>query len=87
MDATIVNFRRGVSTQTQNHIILEVPGIENREKAASVVGKQVSWTSSGKEKKEITGKIVAAHGNKGAVRAIMERGLPGQSVGKKIAVK
>lgn len=38
------------------------------------------WTSPGKEKKKIKGKISSAHGNKGMVRAIFERGLPGQAL-------
>jgi large subunit ribosomal protein L35Ae len=87
MEATIVNFRIARHNQKTSHLILKVLGIDSREKAASLVGKEVVWTSSGKLKKQIKGKIAAAHGNSGAVRAIMERGLPGQSLGKKIEIK
>ncbi|MFH1054128.1 MAG: 50S ribosomal protein L35ae [Candidatus Woesearchaeota archaeon] len=86
MKAVIVNFRRNKHSQTCNHIILNVDGIEKREKAESLVGKEIKWTSPGKQKKEIKGKIAAAHGNKGAVRAIMEKGMPGQSLGQKIDI-
>lgn len=68
-------------------MVLLVPGIDNKEKAKALVGKKVVWTSPGKEKKQITGKVSAAHGNKGAVRAIFERGLPGQSLGQEANIE
>jgi large subunit ribosomal protein L35Ae len=37
--------------------------------------------------KEINGKVASAHGNKGAVRVIFEKGLPGQSLGNNVEVK
>ena len=85
MEGTIVNFRRGMHTQTPNHIIIHISDDSNREKASELVGKTVVWKSTAG--KEITGKIAAAHGNKGAVRAIFERGLPGQSAGTKVEIK
>jgi large subunit ribosomal protein L35Ae len=85
MDATIVNYRRGRKTQTPNQLIIEIPKVEGKEKATTYVGKAVSWKSPAG--KEIKGKIVAIHGGKGAVRAIMETGMPGQSIGSKISVE
>jgi len=35
----------------------------------------------------IKGKISGSHGNKGLVRAIFERGLPGQALNTEIEVK
>ena len=87
MEAIIVNFRIARHNQKTSHLILKVSGVSSKDKAASLIGKEVVWTSSGKLKKQIKGKIAAAHGNSGAVRAIMERGLPGQSLGKKIEIK
>ncbi len=67
------------------HMILTVPEVDTREKAAKLVGKKVVFTTQ--TGKEIVGKIASAHGNIGAIRAIFERGLPGQSVGQKVKVE
>ena len=85
MDATIVSFRRGRHTQKDNHMIISVKGIENKEKAASLVGKPVVYTTEAG--KEIKGKVASTHGTKGAVRAIFEKGMPGQSLGKKVKIE
>ena len=37
--------------------------------------------------KTINGKIAGPHGNKGLVRAIFEKGLPGQAITTKVEVK
>ncbi len=58
---------------------------DNREKAAKLVGKEVVWKSPAG--KEINGKVASAHGNKGAVRVIFEKGLPGQSLTTKVEIK
>ncbi len=85
MEALISNFRLGRHTKSNNHMILLVSGIENREKASSLINKKVTWKSpSGKE---IHGKIASSHGNKGAVRVIFEKGMPGQSIGKKVVIQ
>jgi large subunit ribosomal protein L35Ae len=52
--------------------------MKNREEAKKMSGKEVVWKSSAG--KEIKGKISNAHGNKGLVRAIFEKGLPGQAI-------
>jgi ribosomal protein L35AE/L33A len=44
------------------------------------------YTCEGKAAKKISGKISAVHGNKGAVRAIFESGLPGQAVGGTVVI-
>lgn len=84
MQGTIVNFRQSRHVQKGNHIIISVASSKDKKKAASFIGKEASWKSPAG--KEIKGKIVAAHGNSGAVRAIFERGLPGQAVGTKIEI-
>jgi len=84
MQGTIVNFRRGRRTQTLNHLIVSLNGVDNREKAAKLVGKMVAWKSPAG--KEIKGKIASAHGNVGAIRVIFEKGMPGQSVGTKVEI-
>lgn len=85
MKATIVNFRQGRHHQTDNQLIIQVEGYADKEKATSLVGKEVVWkTPAGKE---IKGKISAPHGNSGAVRAIFEKGMPGQAFGTSIEIR
>lgn len=85
MEAVIVNFRRGRTTQNTRHLVLKVEGINSIKDTKSLLKKQVIWKSpSGKELK---GTISASHGNSGCVRAIFERGLPGQSLGQKVTLK
>ncbi|MFO8015994.1 MAG: 50S ribosomal protein L35ae [Candidatus Woesearchaeota archaeon] len=85
MEAVIVNFRRGRETQKDSHMVLEAEGTDSREKAEKLVGKKAVWKSPAG--KEIKGEIRAAHGNKGAVRAIFEKGMPGQSIGTKVVIE
>jgi large subunit ribosomal protein L35Ae len=86
MKATIVNFRRGRHTQTMNQFLLEIPGVDSGALASGFVGKRVKWTSPGRLKKDIFGKITNTHGNNGIVRARFSRGLPGDAVGKKVYI-
>jgi len=85
--AIVVQFRRGRRNYTPRHFLIEVEGIDSREKAMKLVGKEVSWTSPGKEKKVLIGKITSAHGNKGLARAVFEIGLPGQAINTACEVK
>ena len=85
MEGIIHSFRRGRHTQTTNQMIIIVKGIAKKDKAAELAGKSVSWKSPAG--KEIKGKVSAAHGNKGAVRVIFEKGMPGQSIGTKVAIQ
>tara|TARA_Y100000310_G_C20620418_1_gene782978 strand:- start:694 stop:984 length:291 start_codon:yes stop_codon:yes gene_type:complete len=73
----VVQFRRGRHTVHERHFLLDI-GMKNREEAKKMSGKEVVWKSSAG--KEIKGKISNAHGNKGLVRAIFEKGLPGQAI-------
>ena len=84
---TVIQFRRGRKTYKPKHFLIEIPETDSREKATKLVGKTVEWKSTGKEPKTITGKISSAHGNNGVVRAIFEKGLPGQAIGTDVEVK
>ena len=84
MQATITNYRRSRKTTYNNQMIIKAKGIDTREKAEKLIGKKVVYNTG---KKEIKGKISAAHGNQGALRAIFETGMPGQAIGKKIKVE
>lgn len=84
MEGVIVNFRRGKHNQHDKQMVISVSGYD-KEKAKGLVGKKVTWTSPAG--KELKGKISALHGNKGAVRAIFETGMPGQSLGTKVNIE
>lgn len=86
MDATIVSFRRSKRIVSGNQLIITLPKVTNRESAAALIGKKVTWTAPGKNKTTISGVISAAHGAKGALRVVFERGLPGQSLLSKVII-
>lgn len=81
----VVQFRRGRHTVKPRHFLIEVEGSKNRKDAEKFVGKEVVWKSPAG--KIIKGKVSSAHGNKGVVRAIFEKGLPGQAVTTGVEVK
>jgi large subunit ribosomal protein L35Ae len=87
MECTIASFRRGRRTQSENQMIIYIDGVDSREKAQKLVGKTVTWNAPGKLKKVLKGKISYAHGSKGAVRAIFETGMPGQSLSQKVKIE
>jgi large subunit ribosomal protein L35Ae len=85
MKAKIIQFRRGRHTYKPRHFLIEISGIENKKDAEKFVGKEVVWKSSAG--KIIKGKISSIHGNKGIVRAIFEKGLPGQAITTEVELK
>jgi len=85
MKGKVIQFRRGRHNVHERHFLIQVDGMKNREEASNLVGKEVTWTSPAG--KEIKGKVSSAHGNNGVVRAIFERGLPGQAVTTDVEVK
>ena len=85
MKATIISFRRGRHTYKPRHFIIEIDKIDNKEKAGKLIGKAVEWKSPAG--KIIKGKISAVHGNKGLLRAIFEKGLPGQAINTEAKVE
>lgn len=87
MMGTIVHFRGSRRRKKPNQMIVLVDGVDSKDKAKALVGKTVVWTAPGKLKKEIKGKVSAPHGNKGAVRVIFEKGMPGQSLGTQVKIQ
>ena len=85
MEGIISNFRGGRHTQYGNQMILIVASVDSKEKAEKLVGKKAVWSSS--SGKQITGKVSAVHGGKGAVRVLFEKGMPGQSIGQKVKIE
>jgi large subunit ribosomal protein L35Ae len=86
MQGTIVNYRMSRHVQHPRHIVIKIEGYETKEKAKELVGKNVSWKTPAKEQNFIKGKISNTHGNKGCVRALCEKGMPGQAIGTKIEI-
>ena len=85
MEGTIVHFRGSRRVKKGNHMIVKVDSIDTKEKASELVGRKVLWkTSAGKA---MNGKIASIHGNSGALRVIFETGMPGQSIGTKVAIE
>ncbi|MDO8517250.1 MAG: 50S ribosomal protein L35ae [Nanoarchaeota archaeon] len=85
MKAKVIQFRRGKRIYKPRHFIIEIPNVITRKDTEKFLGKEVEWKSPAG--KIIKGKIAAAHGNKGVVRAIFEKGLPGQAIGTDLEVK
>ena len=81
----VVQFRRGRHTIHEKHFLIEIEGTNTRKDAEKFVGKAVEWKSPAG--KIIKGKIASAHGNKGVIRAIFEKGLPGQAVTTDVEIK
>ena len=84
MKAKVIQFRQGRKTQKSRHFIIDA-NLKDRKEALSFIGKAVEWKSpSGKILK---GKITSAHGNKGLIRAVFEKGLPGQAINNEVEIK
>lgn len=79
-----MQFRRGRKTIHERHYLIDL-GLTSRDEAKKYAGRHVEWKSPAG--KIIAGKISDAHGNKGLVRAIFEKGLPGQAMTTEIEVK
>ncbi len=77
MKAVLISYRRGRNTQNPRQALIRIEGVDTKEKAQKLVGKKVQWKS---KKAVIKGEISAPHGVNGVVRAIFERGLPGQAM-------
>ena len=84
MKAKVVQFRRGKHTVKEKHFLIDV-GAETKKGAEKFVGKNVEWKSPAG--KIITGKVSSTHGNKGIVRVIFEKGLPGQAITTEVEIK
>ena len=85
MEGIIVHFRGSRRVKRSNQMVLQVSGVDNREKAAKMIGKKVVWKTSGG--KSMVGEITNVHGNNGALRIRFDTGMPGQSIGQKVSVE
>ena len=87
MEGRISAFRGSHRRKSGNQMIIVVDGVGDKAKAQALVGKTAVWTSPSKDKKQLKGRISAVHGRKGAVRAIFETGMPGQSLGEAVRIE
>lgn len=85
MKGKVIQFRRGRHIIHEKHFLIEAEGIDSREKALKLIGKEVTWKSPAG--KIINGKVSGAHGNNGVLRAIFEKGLPGQAITTEVEIK
>ena len=85
MEGAIVHFRGSRRVKRHNQMIVQVPSVDNKEKAAKLVGKKVVWKTPGG--KQMVGEITNIHGNSGALRVRFDTGMPGQSIGQKVVVE
>ena len=85
MKGMIKSYRRSIHCQTPNQLVVVVPSVDTREKAQELVGKKAVWTTPAKN--EIKGEVRSAHGNSGALRVLMEKGMPGQCLGTEIQIE
>jgi len=84
MEGTIINFRRGKNTMKGNEMIVEISDFDKKEKSSKLIGKKAIFKTTAS--KEINGKVVATHGNSGAIRVRFNKGMPGQAVGQKVEI-
>jgi len=86
MKGIITNFRGSRRNQrASNRVIVIIEGISKKEPAEKFVGKKIVWTNS--KGSSISGKLMAVHGGKGALRALFEKGLPGQALGTEVKIE
>lgn len=84
MKGVVVHYKQNRHAFDGNQLIVLPEGSDNREKAAALVGKSVSWNTG---KQDLVGKVASAHGNSGAVRVIFEKGMPGQCLGQHVKIQ
>ncbi len=88
MNGVIAAFRGSHKTRRGNQLIVYPEDVHTREKAVGLEGKKVVWANpEGKKKVTISGYVSKAHGGKGALRVVFEKGLPGQSLGTKVTIE
>lgn len=83
MKAKVISFRRSLKHIKPRHYILDA-GKKNKTDAEGLITKKVEWTSPAG--KVIKGEISNTHGNKGLVRSIFEKGLPGQAINTDVEI-
>ena len=81
----VVQFRRGIKHVRPRQFLIQPEKCNSKKEALKLIGKSVEWTSPAGKK--ITGKITMAHGIKGLVRVVFDKGLPGQALTTEAEIK
>jgi large subunit ribosomal protein L35Ae len=79
------SYRRGKRTQRNKQVLITIEGIDDRNEAASFIGRKVVW--SGPKGTSLIGNITGVHGRRGVLRARFMKGLPGQALGTEVAIR
>ncbi len=81
MEGIVSNYRMKYTKEA----IVIIPGIKTRAEARKLVGKCALWIDE--KGNEWRGKVVAPHGNSGAVRVKFSKPLPPKALGKIIKIE
>ena len=80
-------FRRGKTTQDENHALVKIEGLNSRKEVSYYLGKRLVYVYKTKKGyKTIWGRICSPHGNNGAVKARFLHNLPPKAIGGTIRV-
>ena len=66
-------------------MVVLVDEIADKKEAETLIGKKVVFTTQ--TGKEIIGKVSGTHGTKKAIKVLFEKGMPGQSLSKKVIIE
>ena len=81
LKGVFTGFRRGKTTQDENHALIKVEGLNSRKEVAYYLGKRLVYIY-----KTIWGRICSPHGNNGTVKARFNHNLPPKAIGGTIRV-
>jgi large subunit ribosomal protein L35Ae len=80
-------FRRGKTTQDENHALVKVEGLSSRKEVAYYLGKRLVYVYRTKKGyKTIWGRICSPHGNNGVVKARFSHNLPPKAIGGSLRI-
>lgn len=82
MRGYIKNFTRGRKTSNNNAVVVRLAEVKDKDSAQNLVGKEVKILGG----RGSIGKVVAPHGDKGAVKAVFRKALPGQAISAKVSI-
>lgn len=80
-------FRRGKTTQDENHALVKIDGLNSRKEVSYYLGKRLVYVYRTKHGyKTIWGRICSPHGNNGVVKARFNHNLPPKAIGGSLRV-
>ena len=83
--ATVVNYLLGGNIQNNRQVLIRIEGITSNKGASRFVGRRCIWESS--TGKRLTGKVICVHGKNGILLVRFSKSLPGQALGKPVALQ